>query len=95
MHQRAVLAGGCFWGMKISSASSRASSRHVWVTRAAIFRMPRIVITAKRTPRGSRLLFDPAVTSYRNILEFFFQIHDPTTMNRQGNDRGLSYRSGI
>ncbi|RZL72822.1 MAG: peptide-methionine (S)-S-oxide reductase, partial [Sphingomonas sp.] len=39
--------------------------------------------------------FDPAITSYRAILEFFFQIHDPTTKNRQGNDMGLSYRSGI
>jgi peptide-methionine (S)-S-oxide reductase len=41
------------------------------------------------------IIFDPDVTSYREILEFFFQIHDPTTMNRQGNDRGASYRSAI
>ncbi len=41
------------------------------------------------------IIFDPAVLSYRRILEFFFQIHDPTTLNRQGNDQGTSYRSGI
>jgi peptide-methionine (S)-S-oxide reductase len=41
------------------------------------------------------IVFDPSVTSYREILEFFFQIHDPTTLNRQGNDRGASYRSAI
>ena len=44
---------------------------------------------------GIEIIFDPAVISYRDLLEFFFQIHDPTTPNRQGNDRGLSYRSAI
>jgi peptide-methionine (S)-S-oxide reductase len=41
------------------------------------------------------IAFDPSITSYRALLEFFFQIHDPTTLNRQGNDRGMSYRSAI
>ena len=41
------------------------------------------------------MIFDPAIISYRKLLEFFFQIHDPTTRDRQGNDRGTSYRSGI
>jgi peptide-methionine (S)-S-oxide reductase len=44
---------------------------------------------------GIEIIFDPAIISYREILEFFFQIHDPTTPNRQGNDRGMSYRSAI
>jgi peptide-methionine (S)-S-oxide reductase len=44
---------------------------------------------------GIEILFDPDITSYREILEFFFQIHDPTTVNRQGNDVGTSYRSAI
>ena len=59
---------------------------------AAIFRTPRIVITA-RMPRD-RIVFDPTVTSYRHILEFFFQIHDPTTLNRQAMIVAL-HRSGI
>jgi peptide-methionine (S)-S-oxide reductase len=46
-------------------------------------------------PRGIEIIFDPSVISYRDLLEFFFQIHDPTTKNRQGNDVGLSYRSTI
>mgnify|MGYP001800766082 CR=1 FL=1 len=44
---------------------------------------------------GIEIVYDPSVTSYRELLEFFFQIHDPTTLNQQGNDRGLSYRSAI
>ena len=44
---------------------------------------------------GIEIVFEPAVISYRQLLEFFFQIHDPTTLNRQGNDRGMSYRSAI
>jgi peptide-methionine (S)-S-oxide reductase len=60
--ERAVLAGGCFWGMHAE---------------------------------GIEILFDPAVLGYRQLLEFFFQIHDPSTKNRQGNDVGMSYRSAI
>ena len=90
----AILAGGCFWGMQ-----------------DLIRRLPGVIKTrvgytggdvANATYRnhdthaeGIEIVFDDVVISYRQILEFFFQIHDPTTLNRQGNDLGISYRSGI
>ena len=92
--ERAVLAGGCFWGMQ-----------------QLIRRLPGVVATrvgytGGDVPRatyrnhgshaeGIEIFFDPEKTSYRRLLEFFFQIHDPTTRNRQGNDIGTSYRSAI
>ena len=92
--ERAVLAGGCFWGMQ-----------------QLIRRMPGVVSTRVGYSGGDvdnatyrnhgthaeaiEILFDPEQTSYRALLEFFFQIHDPTTQNRQGNDIGMSYRSAI
>ncbi len=92
--ERAVLAGGCFWGMQ-----------------DLIRKMPGVISTrvgysggdvphATYKNHGSHaeaieVLFDPEVMSYRALLEFFFQIHDPSTPNRQGNDRGASYRSAI
>ena len=92
--ERAVLAGGCFWGMQ-----------------DLIRRLPgvlttRVGYTGGDVPNatyrnhgshaeGIEIVFDPALTTYRDILEFFFQIHDPTTRNRQGNDIGASYRSAI
>ncbi len=91
---RAVLAGGCFWGMQ-----------------DLIRRQPgvittRVGYTGGEVPNATyrnhgnhaeaiEITFDPAKTSFRNLLEFFFQIHDPTTRNRQGNDVGASYRSAI
>jgi len=93
-NERAILAGGCFWGMQ-----------------DLIRKMPGIESTrvgysggdvANATYRNHgthaeaiEVIFDPTVLSYRQLLEFFFQIHDPSTPNRQGNDQGLSYRSGI
>ena len=89
-----MLAGGCFWGMQ-----------------DLIRRLPGVISTrvgysggdvpnATYRNHGSHaeaieIIFDPARTSYRDLLEFFFQIHDPTTLNRQGNDIGTSYRSAI
>jgi peptide-methionine (S)-S-oxide reductase len=94
MTDRAVLAGGCFWGMQ-----------------DLIRKLPGVIATrvgytggdiANATYRnhgthaeGIEITFDPAKISYRKLLEFFFQIHDPTTLDRQGNDLGASYRSGI
>jgi peptide-methionine (S)-S-oxide reductase len=92
--ERAVLAGGCFWGMQ-----------------DLIRKMPGVISTrvgysggdvANATYRNHgthaeaiEIVFDPKTISYRTLLEFFFQIHDPTTRNRQGNDAGTSYRSAI
>ena len=92
--ERAILAGGCFWGMQ-----------------QLIRRLPGVVSTRVGYSGGDvtnatyrnhgthaeaiEIIFDPDKTSFRNLLEFFFQIHDPTTRNRQGNDVGTSYRSAI
>ena len=65
-----------------------------WATPAVTWPTPRIATTGP-TPRPSRSPSIPTQTSYRDLLEFFFQIHDPTTLNRQGNDVGASYRSAI
>jgi peptide-methionine (S)-S-oxide reductase len=93
-NERAILAGGCFWGMQ-----------------ALLRRYPGVISTrvgytggevANATYRNHgrhaeavEIIFNPAKISYRTLLEFFFQIHDPSTRDRQGNDRGPSYRSAI
>jgi peptide-methionine (S)-S-oxide reductase len=92
--ERAVLAGGCFWGMQ-------ELMRHKpGVIQTRVGYSGGDVPNATYRNHGTHaeaieILFDPGVISYRAILEFFFQIHDPTTPNRQGNDRGPSYRSAI
>lgn len=94
MTETAILAGGCFWGMQdlIRKLPGVVSTR-VGYTGGDV---------ANATYRnhgthaeGIEVVFDPAQMTYRRLLEFFFQIHDPTTPNRQGNDLGPSYRSGI
>ncbi len=92
--ERAVLAGGCFWGMQdlIRKLPGVISTR--------------VGYTGGKAPNATyrhhdghaeaiEIIFDPEKTSFRTLLEFFFQIHDPTTLNRQGNDHGTSYRSAI
>lgn len=91
---RAVLAGGCFWGMQdlIRKLPGVIATR-VGYTGGDV---PNATYRNHGThAEGIEILFDPAVISYRRLLEVFFQIHDPTTLNRQGNDVGLSYRSAI
>jgi peptide-methionine (S)-S-oxide reductase len=92
--ERAVLAGGCFWGVQdlIRKKDGVLSTRVGYTggsTPNATYRNH-----GKHT-EGVEIVFDPARISYRQILEFFFQIHDPTTRDRQGNDVGTSYRSAI
>jgi peptide-methionine (S)-S-oxide reductase len=92
--ERAVLAGGCFWGMQ----NLIRKVRGVLSTRVGYTGGD--VPNATYRDHGSHaeaieITFDPTVVSYRDLLEFFFQIHDPSTLNHQGNDRGLSYRSAI
>ena len=93
-NERAVLAGGCFWGMQdlIRKMDGVISTR--------VGYSGGDVPNATYRNHGSHaeaieIVFDPARLSYRRLLEFFFQIHDPTTRNRQGNDMGASYRSAI
>ncbi|WP_408033788.1 peptide-methionine (S)-S-oxide reductase MsrA [Thalassovita litoralis] len=92
--ERAVLAGGCFWGMQelIRQLPGVLRTR-VGYTGGDV---PNATYRNHGThAEGIEIWFDPAKTSYRALLEFFFQIHDPTTVNRQGNDLGMSYRSAI
>jgi len=94
INERAVLAGGCFWGMQdlIRKMNGVVSTR--------VGYSGGDVANATYRNHGSHaeaieIVFDPAKLTYRRLLEFFFQIHDPTTKNRQGNDMGASYRSAI
>jgi peptide-methionine (S)-S-oxide reductase len=92
--ERAVLAGGCFWGMQ------DLIRRYDGVISTRVGYSGGDVKNATYRNHGTHaeaieIVFDPAKISYRALLEFFFQIHDPTTKNRQGNDMGMSYRSAI
>ncbi|VVO19006.1 peptide-methionine (S)-S-oxide reductase MsrA [Pseudomonas fluorescens] len=92
--EKAVLAGGCFWGMQALIRRQRGVlSTRVGYTGGD-------VDNATYRNHGTHaeaieIEFDPDLISYRQVLEFFFQIHDPTTKNRQGNDIGTSYRSAL
>jgi len=94
MSERAVLAGGCFWGMQdLIRKMDGVISTRVGYTGGDV---PNATYRDHGThAEGIEIHFDPGRITYRQLLEFFFQIHDPTTHNRQGNDMGLSYRSAI
>jgi peptide-methionine (S)-S-oxide reductase len=92
--ERAVLAGGCFWGMqdlirKMSGVISTRVGYSGGDVKNATYR------NHGTHAEAIEIVFDPRLMSYRQLLEFFFQIHDPSTRNRQGNDIGMSYRSAI
>jgi peptide-methionine (S)-S-oxide reductase len=92
--ERAVLAGGCFWGVQdLVRKQPGVLSTRVGYSGGDV---PNATYRNHGThAEAIEIVFDPEVTSFRRLLEFFFQIHDPTTKNRQGNDVGLSYRSAI
>ncbi|MBX5443492.1 MAG: peptide-methionine (S)-S-oxide reductase MsrA [Solirubrobacteraceae bacterium] len=94
MTETAILAGGCFWGMQdlIRKVPGVITTR-VGYTGGDV---PNATYRNHGThAEAVEIVFDPEQLSYRELLEFFFRIHDPTTKNRQGNDIGLSYRSAI
>ena len=92
--ERAVLAGGCFWGVqdlirRVDGVLSTRAGYTGGTGSNATYR------NHDTHAEAVEIVFDPARVSFRQLLEFFFQIHDPTTRNRQGNDVGTSYRSAI
>jgi peptide-methionine (S)-S-oxide reductase len=92
--ETAVLAGGCFWGMQ-----DLIRKRPGVISTRVGYTGGNVENATYRHHDGHaeaiEIIFDPTVISYREILAFFFQIHDPTTRDRQGNDVGTSYRSAI
>jgi peptide-methionine (S)-S-oxide reductase len=92
--ERAVLAGGCFWGMQeLFRRLPGVISTRVGYSGGDV---PHATYRNHGThAEAIEVVYDPAKTTFRDLLEFFFQVHDPTTKNRQGNDIGVSYRSGI
>ena len=92
--ETAILAGGCFWGMQdLIRRIPGVLSTRVGYSGGDV---PNATYRNHGThAEAIEIIFNPAVISYRQILEFFFQIHDPSTANRQGNDVGASYRSAI
>jgi peptide-methionine (S)-S-oxide reductase len=92
--ETAILAGGCFWGMQdLIRKLPGVETTRVGYSGGDV---PNATYRRHGThAEAIEVIFDPAKLSYRELLEFFFQIHDPTTKNRQGNDVGSSYRSGI
>jgi len=92
--ERAILAGGCFWGMQdLFRRYPGVISTRVGYTGGDV---PNATYRNHGThAEAIEIVFDPDKVTYRQLLEFFFQVHDPSTLNRQGNDRGTSYRSAI
>lgn len=92
--ERAILAGGCFWGMqdlirKLPGVENTRVGYSGGDVANATYR------NHGTHAEAIEIIFNPELINYRQLLEFFFQIHDATTLNRQGNDMGTSYRSGI
>ncbi len=94
MQEKAILAGGCFWGMQeLIRKLPGITDTRVGYTGGEVSNAT--YHNHGNHAEGIEILFNPEETTYRNLLAFFFQIHDPSTENSQGNDRGTSYRSEI
>lgn len=94
MTKKIVLAGGCFWGVQeLIRQQPGVIKTRVGYTGGAVDNPT--YQNHEGHAEAVEIEYDPAVTSYKKLLDFFFQIHDPTTLNQQGNDRGDSYRSAI
>ena len=94
MYKKAIVAGGCFWGLEDIIRDQTG----VITTEAGYTGGANDNPTYQNHPghaEAVEITYDPAVISYKQILDFFFQIHNPTTLNQQGNDRGTAYRSAI
>ncbi len=94
MNKKIVLAGGCFWGLQeLIRKQQGVIKSQVGYTGGSVENPT----YEKHTGHAEavEIEYDPSVTSYKNLLDFFFQIHNPTTLNQQGNDVGTSYRSAI
>jgi peptide-methionine (S)-S-oxide reductase len=93
-YEKAILAGGCFWGVQdLIRKRPGVITTRVGYSGGDV---PNATYRNHGThAEALEITFDPEQISFRDLLEFFFQIHDPTTLNRQGNDIGLSYRSAI
>ena len=94
MYKKIVLAGGCFWGLE----DLLRTQTGVIETEAGYTGGKNENPTYEQHPghaEAVEIAYDPTVTSYKKLLDFFFQIHNPTTLNQQGNDKGTSYRSAI
>lgn len=94
MINKIVLAGGCFWGLQdLMRNQNGVMKTQVGYTGGTVF--DPTYENHEGHAEAVRILYDDSVTSYKQLLNFFFQIHNPTTLNQQGNDKGTSYRSAI